>query len=90
MTEKEYHFTQVEMNYQPPESFVYENAVNGLLKRETDLIQSQIEQKFGVQIDKAKLAHITGYDRLQYIKGFIDGYNARGGADTKERKETSE
>ena len=71
------------MNYQPPASFVYESAVNGLLKRETDLIQSQIEQKFGVQIDKQKLVSIADYERLKYLTGFIDGYNARGGADMR-------
>ena len=73
------------MNYQPSTNFVYENATSGLLKRETDLIQSQIEQKFKVQIDKQKLAFITDHERLQYIKGFIDGYNAR----TNMRRETN-
>lgn len=75
------------MIYQPSANFVYENAVNGLLKRETDLIQSQIEQKFGVQIDKQKLAHITDYERLNYLTGFIDGYNARDKQIIKEKAE---
>lgn len=59
------------MNYKSPvELFIEETRI----ERENEIYKAI--QRVGVNVDKDELIKALAYDRDQYYKGYLDGYNA--------------
>ena len=57
---------------------MYESPINIIISKLCTNIESdclQAVQRYGFDVDKEELARALCYDREQYEKGYMDGYN---------------